>query len=239
MSEILQDKNTEIKDTKVDIDDKNENRDSVVSLEWSDLLNDLDEMDELNEVVLNKQQRGSINSWFKMVGNSKHLIKCYAGMLIGSIVFALSSTGMEGEWLWAKISLTILGSALVLFIATVIRLMIYSGKPNQNLKNDLLDVDDEEKIVTANNFYLMIVKTMLVPTITVMVAYMAIQNQIAGELLIGDTLAISTVLIAIPMICSMSATFFLIYLYVYLRLVKKDNKEIEIKIQGKHENSHT
>ena len=232
MIEVSKGENTNINETEIETNDSEMVADHI-GVEQ----HDNDDSTELEEIVLNEQARNAIKSWFEIGNHSRRLIWCYAGMTLSAIIFAILNAGAEGNWFWPKVVLMILVSAGMSFMATVIRLLVYSGKPSPNLRDDLLDVSDAEKIVTANNFYLIIVKALLIPTTTVLLAQIATQIQVLSESFKGDISEFSAGLMLVFLTLALANTLSLVYLYIYLKRVKKGNKEIENELQKIYESN--
>ncbi len=187
----------------------------------------------LQEYVLDEQGRNAINSWFKVSGVSRWLVWGYFVMTVSMIFFIISSLGVVADWFWPKVAFIVIVSALLSFISIVVRAMVYSGKPIPALRDDLLDVNNQEKVVTANNFYMIIVKTMLIPTMTLVIAVISVRSQMLN-LTTESSGSTASLMGFVFITVTMLNLALLIYLYLYLRAVKKGNKSIEIEIDNNY-----
>lgn len=125
--------------------------------------------EDLKDVYLSPQGQMAIKSWFKVSKYTKVFAWGYVVMAITMIVFAIASKGVVEDWFWPKISFLIITSAILAFISTILRMMIYSGSPIPILREDLLNTDEDEKIVAANNFYTLLCNILLFPTLAIAV----------------------------------------------------------------------
>ena len=197
----------------------------------------LNEQQELTEFIATVQGRKAIRSWFMVGSYTKWLAWGYAIMTAAMIVFALSNTSVEEDWFWPKVAFMIIASALLTFIAEILRMMVYSGKPISVLRDDLLDVRDDEKIVTANNFYMMVIKMLLIPTTTLAVAVVATESHIFDMAAIRGNGSVGALMGLVFSIILITNTIALLYMYLFLRKIKKGNKELEDEINQNYANN--
>ncbi|MBO6224812.1 MAG: hypothetical protein J6N72_05080 [Psychrobacter sp.] len=190
--------------------------------------------DHAEPYYLSTQGQMAIKSWFKVSSSTKCLAWGYAVMLVAMVLFAIASKGVNEAWFWQKVVFLIIASAVLIFISSILRMMIYSGRPIAALKHDLLDVYDEEKIVTANNFYSMISKILLIPTITIALAVISTQSRILDFTTLKGEASLGSITGLIFVVALIINSVILIKLYIFLMKARKGNKSLEEKIEKRH-----
>ena len=186
------------------------------------------------EVYLSNQGQMAMKSWFKIGKYTKWLAWGYAVMAVSMVFFAIANRGLSEPWFWQKIVFLIIASTVLTFISIILRMMVYSGSPIPALREDLITVDDDEKIVTANNFYFMMNKILLIPTMTMALAAISTQSHILDITTLRNTGSLASVMGFIFVAALIINATALVFLYLFLTKVKRGNKSLETEIDRRY-----
>lgn len=189
---------------------------------------------EPEEFFLSSQGQMAIKSWFKISSYTKWLAWGYAVMAVSMVLFAVASRGIDAPWFWQKIVFLVIASTVLTFIAIILRMMIYSGSPISALREDLLTVNDDEKIVTANNFYFMVSKILLIPTMTMALAVISTQSFILDFATLKTTASLGSLMGLVFVVALVANATGLIRLYLFLSKVRSKNKSLEDEIDRRY-----
>lgn len=174
-------------------------------------------------IILSNQGRDALTSWFKVSHRIRWLAWGFSIMSVSMVFFAIASRGTEASFFWQKIAFIIIASSVLTFISVILRMMVYSGTPIPGLRDDLLITNDGEKIVTANNFYITMTKLLLIPTLTIIIAFIATQSHILDIPTLMTTGSLASLTGLIFIIALMMNTAILSHLYIFLIKVRKGN----------------
>ena len=183
------------------------------------------------EIVISAHVQRSMKSWFMVSAYAKILAIGYAGMLVLGLVFCFTHIGVDESWFWPKTMVLVIGSAAMLFISMTIRMIVYSGVSVPQLREQLTQRDDE-KVIAANNFYIMITKLLLVPSITMALAAISLKDYLLKQDGAITQFAFGWILVALLIM----NIVLLVRLYLYLASVRKDNKEVAELVNQKYQN---
>lgn len=186
------------------------------------------------EIIISKEGQSAIKSWFMVCKYSKLLAICYGGMTLMIVLLAFASIGTHEEWFWPKIYFLIIISAAMLFISGVIRAMVHSGSGVPQLRADLTTTDDDEKIVTANNFYIMITKTLLIPSTTMALAVISLKDVMLNSVAVKNSDSVTPLFGFVFTGLLIVAIVLLIRLYLYLASVRKINKALSEEVSRRY-----
>lgn len=180
----------------------------------------------VESVYLSNQGQLAIKSWFKVSKYTKIFAWGYVVMAASMIVFALASKGIEEDWFWPKIAFLIITSAVLGFISIILRMMIYSGSPIPILREDLLNTNEDEKIVAANNFYIMLCNILLFPTLVVAVVVLLTSSHIIDFSALMTTPTLASLMGLIFVAALILNQVLILKLQVFLNKARNANKDL-------------